>query len=419
MTIGEAAAAEPAVSSEGASRNPFLVPNYRRWWMASVVAATGVGIQVVTVPLFITARVSGDHKAMVIAAVLICQALPGAFLVLFGGVIADRVERRRILVRTYSVAATVSAFYVALSVGDVRQVWPVFILAAVVGSAGAFSQPARQSMVPQMVAPSQLQNGIILGTVAFMASSHFLGPMLGGLVADGAGLTAGFALEVVLLAAGALVFSRVATDAPAPSGRSIARDLAEGIRYARSSPAILGLLFLATLPPLFFIGPLSVTVVLMVQDVFDVRDGFVGVFMGCFGAGVFAGSILMTLRPLPRRGLLLSTSLIWGGLIFVAYGISNSIPLAMVVLVAWGLGAALFINLAASLLQETATKEMMGRVMSMNALAFAVAGPIGLAQAGVLASLLGPRETIVLNGAIVAVVGVFTALFLRPVRSLH
>lgn len=396
-----------------------MVPNYRRWWTASVVAATGVGIQVVTVPLFITARVSDDHKALAIAAALICQALPGAFLVLFGGVIADRVERRRILVRTYSVAAAVSLLYLALSAGDVRQVWPVFILAAAVGSAGAFSQPARQSMVPQMVAPSQLQNGIILGTVAFMASSHFLGPMLGGLVADGAGLTAGFGLEVGLLAAGALVFSRVATDAPAPSGHSVGKDLAEGLRYARRSPAILGLLFLATLPPLFFIGPLSVTVVLMVQDVFEARDGVIGILMGCFGAGVFAGSIIMTLRPLPRRGLLLTSSVTWGGVIFVAYGLSNSVPLAMAVLLAWGLGAALFINLVVSLLQETAAKEMMGRVMSMYSLAFSAAGPIGYAQAGLFTSLFGPRETIVVSGAFVAVVGIFVTLFLRPVRSLR
>lgn len=419
MTAGKTTATGEQTATEQESRNPFVIANYRRWWTASVVAATGVGIQVVTVPLFVTARVSEDRRALAIAAALICQTLPATVLVLFGGVIADRVERRRILVRTYAVAATVSLLYVFLSAGDIRHVWPVFILGAVVGAAGAFAQPARQSMVPQMLGQAQLQNGIIMGTVAFMASAHFVGPMLGGLVADGAGLTAGFGLEVILLTAGAIVFSRIATDTPAPTGHSIRKDLAEGLRYARGSPAILGLLFLATLPPLFFIGPLSVTVVLMVQDVFAARDAFVGIFMGCFGAGVFAGSILMTLKPLPRRGLLLSTSVIWGGLIFVAYGLSNSIPLAMAALVAWGLGAALFINLVASLLQETAAKEMMGRVMSMNALAFSVAGPIGLAQAGILTSLLGPRETIVLNGAIVTVVGVFTGLFLRPVRSLR
>lgn len=400
------------------SRNPFLVQNYRRWWSASVVSAMGTGIQVVTVPLFITARVSDDRRAVAIAAALVRAALPGVFLALFGGVIADRFERRRILVRTYAVAAVVSLCYVLLSAGNVGQVWPVFILAGVVGSAAAFTQPARQSMVPQMLGPSQLQNGIILGTVAFMASAHFLGPMAGGLLADGIGLTAGFAAEVALLAAGAAIYSRIATDRPVPSGNSIRKDLAEGLRYAWHSPVLRGLLFLAALPPLFFIGPLSVTVVLMVQDAFDARDAFVGLFMGCFGIGVLAGSVLMTLRPLSRRGLLLTGSVFAGGVTFIAYGLSNSVEMAMAVLVFWGLGAALFINLVVSLLQEATSKEMMGRVMSMYALSFAAAAPIGYAQAGALTSLYGPREAIVTSGAVVAAIGVIAVLFLRPVRSL-
>ncbi len=373
----------------------------------------------VTVPLFITGRVSDDRRAIAIAAALVCSALPGVFLALFGGVIADRFERRRILVRTYTLVAAVSLCYVLLSAGDVGQVWPVFILAGIVGSAAAFTQPARQSMVPQMLGQSQLPNGIILGTVAFMASAHFLGPMAGGLLADGIGLTSGFSAEVVLLALGAVIYSRIATDRPQPSGHSIRRDLAEGLRYARRSPVIRGLLLLAALPPLFFVGPLSVTVVLMVQDVFQARDAFVGILMGCFGIGVLAGSVLMTLRPLPRRGLLLTGSVIVGGVTFVAYGLSTSAEMAIAVLVFWGLGAALFINLVVSLLQETTSKEMMGRVMSMYALAFAAAGPIGFAQAGALTSLFGPREAIVTSGAVVAAIGLLAVLFLRPVRSLR
>ncbi|MEP7214711.1 MAG: MFS transporter [Anaerolineaceae bacterium] len=83
------------------TRNPFATPVYRSWWAASVVAGTGVGIQAVTVPLFIRDRVSENHRPLAIAAALICQTLPGAALALFGGVVADRVERRRILVRSY------------------------------------------------------------------------------------------------------------------------------------------------------------------------------------------------------------------------------------------------------------------------------------------------------------------------------
>jgi MFS family permease len=86
------------------------------------------------------------------------------------------------------VAAAVSVVYVVLSGADVRFVWPTFVLAAVVGSAGAFTNPARQAMMPQIVSQHQIQNGAIFGTLAFMATLQFGGPMVGGVTADLAGI---------------------------------------------------------------------------------------------------------------------------------------------------------------------------------------------------------------------------------------
>ena len=101
-------AAPAAHAAAGEARNPFRVRGYVTWLIASVLAGTGVGIQAVTVPLFVRDRVSDDHRALAIAAVLVCQNAPAALFALVGGVVADRVERRRILVRTYGVAALVS-----------------------------------------------------------------------------------------------------------------------------------------------------------------------------------------------------------------------------------------------------------------------------------------------------------------------
>jgi MFS family permease len=188
--------APPSGGAEGSppagSRNPFTAPGFARWWLATMVAGTGVGIQAVTVPLFIRDRVATDARAIAIAGALIAQTLPGALLTLVGGAVADRVERRRILVRTYSVAALVSTVYVVLAGFDVRRVWPVYLLAAIVGSASAFTNPARQSMLPLLVTRSQLQNGVILGITGFMATFQFVGPSIGGLVADAAGLLPAF-----------------------------------------------------------------------------------------------------------------------------------------------------------------------------------------------------------------------------------
>lgn len=401
------------------TRNPFTVGGYRLWWLASVFAGSGVGIQAVTVQLFLRDRVAEGDRAAFFAAALICQTVPGAVFALFGGVVADRVERRRILVRTYSVAAAVSLVYVALAGADVAVIWPVFILSAIVGSAGAFTNPARQSMMPQILQQSQIQNGAIFGTMAFMATLQFGGPMIGGFLSDWIGLTFAFGAEVAMLAVAALLFGLIATDKPVPTGKSVRQDLVEGLRYIRRQPSLLGILALGTVPGIFLMGPFAVTVVLMVEDVFVRSDKWVGILWGCFGGGIVLGSIIMSIIRVERRGLLVSSSVLMGGLLLAGYGASSTLWLSTILLVSMGIvGPAIFINYAVALLQENSDRAMMGRVMSMYGLTFVASTPVGYLQSGIQASLWGPQVTIVSSSLIAAAIGLLAILFLRPVNRL-
>ena len=413
------APAPVATETAGGSRNPFTVAGFRLWWLASIVAGTGVGIQAVTVPLYIRDRVAEDHRAVAIAAALICQTLPGAALALVGGVVADRVERRRILVRTYLVAAAASLAYVGLAGMEADVIWPVFLLAAVVGSAGAFTNPARQAMVPQIVSQSQLQNAAIFGTMAFMATLQFGGPSIGGVLADGYGLTWAFATEVAALGAAALLFSRIATDPPIPTGKSVFRDLIEGLRYVRRNSSLLGILALVTIPGMLLMGPFMVTMVLIVQDVYEASDKFVGFLVGSMGGGILIGSFLLSVLKLRRRGFLLCFSLLSGGTFWILYGFAPNIWLAMgLVFIAGMLGPAIFINFAVALLQENSERAMMGRVMNIYGLGFSAAAPIGYAQAAWQVSLWGPQTTIAVSAGIAVMLGIVALLFLRPVTRL-
>jgi MFS family permease len=413
-------AATGGAAARPVSRNPFSVPQYRAWWLASVAAGSGVGIQAVTVPLFIRDRVDSERLPLAIAAALICQTLPGAAFALLGGVVADRVERRRVLIRTYLVAAAVSLVYVVLAGADVRWVWPVFILAAIVGSAGAFTNPARQAMMPQILDQAQIQNGAIFGTLAFMATLQFGGPTAGGLLSDAAGLPVAFAAEAALLGAAALLFWRIATDRPVPTGRSVRADLAAGVRYVVREPTLRGILALGTVPGVLIMGPFAVTVVLMVGAEFGAADRWVGLLWGSFGAGIVAGSLLLSAVRVPRRGLLLAGSLVGGPLFTLGYGLAPNTGAAMAFLFAAGIaGPAIFINFAVALLQEHADRAMMGRVMSMYGLAFTASVPVGYLQAGIQASLWGPRPTLVTSTALCMAVGMAAVLFLRPVTRLR
>jgi MFS family permease len=408
----------PAPEAEPESRNPFGSPPFVRWWVAGVVAGTGAGIQGVTVPLFLRDRVEDEWRAIAIAGALIAQNLPGAFLALVGGTFADRVEPRRILSITYSVAACVALSYVVLSSIPDGPIWLVFPLAAIVGAAAAFTNPTRQSMLPLLVAPAQLQNGVIFGTMGFMAAFQTLGPSVGGLLTDSFGLPTAFSAEVALLALGGLLFSRIRTGTPPASSKSVFADLREGLRYARRTPAILGLLLLSTVPGIVFIGPFNVTVPLLVPDVLHASDKWVGLLFACFGGGVLAGSLYLTWKPLPRRGLAICLSTISGGVTMIVFGLSESLPLSAAVLVIWGLGAAVFINYAVALLQQHTEPAMMGRVMSMYTLAFFAAAPLGYAQAGLVTSQFGPQAALLSSGACAIGIGLLAAARLHSVRAL-
>lgn len=410
-----AAAAEPAGTT-----NPFASLPYRFWWIASVVSGAGVGIQSVTVPLFIRDRVSADDRELFISMGLISTNAVGALLTLFGGVLADRTERRRILVRTYAIAALVSVAYVLLSGFDVRAVWPVYPLAVVIGAAGAFTNPARQSMVPQMLSRAQLQNGIILGNIAFMALLQFGGPLLGGVLADFAGLTIAFAIEVVLLFMGALLFYRVITDRPAPTNRSVGHDLVEGLRYVRGEPRLWGLLALGAIPGVFIMGPFAVTVVGFVEDIFERGDAFVGAMWASFGGGVLLGSLVLTRLRLPRRGLFVIWCILFGGLVSAAYGLQSNIYTAMATLVLLGaIGPAVFINTVVALLQQHSDPRVMGRVMSMYGLSFSATTPIGYAWSGLAANAITTRAPVIIGGLICSALGLVAWVLMRQIRELE
>jgi predicted MFS family arabinose efflux permease len=255
--------------------------------------------------------------------------------------------------------------------------------------------------------------------MGFMATLQFLGPAVAGVVVDARGLTAAFALEVALLAAAAAAFSGVRAPQPPPSGRHVLGDLADGLRYVAGQPRLRGLLALSTVPGVFFIGPFAVTLPLLVPDLFGASDKWVGLLWGCFGAGVFFGSLFLTFRPLPRRGLAVCLSNLLGGFVMMLYGRSDELAVAAALLVLWGLNASVFMNYVVTLLQEQSEPPMLGRVMSMYSLAFFLAMPLGYGLAGASTAALGSAATLLLNGAAAAAVGLLCLVGLRSVRELH
>jgi predicted MFS family arabinose efflux permease len=216
----------------------------------------------------------------------------------------------------------------------------------------------------------------------------------------------------------ALLFSRIRTAPVARAGGSILDALREGLAYVRGHAQLLGLLALSLVPGVFFIGPFTVTIPLMVPDVFRAADKWIGILWGCFGAGVVTGSIVLTFSKVRRRGLAVCITNLTAGLILLAYGSSRTLWLSAVILAVWGMGASIFMNFVVALLQEQSEPRMIGRVMSMYSLAFYIAMPLGYAQAGALTDAFGPQAALQINGVIAAAIGLVNLLALRSVRSI-
>lgn len=413
VTTEARAEAQPA-----ADRNPFAGVQYRWWWASSFTGAIAVGLQIVTVPQYVLDR---TEDRFFVALALLCQTVPTALLTLVGGASADRLGRRRILLVTLAIAALTSSAYVLLVGLETRVLWPVFLIAAAVGATTAFGGPARQSLVNRLAPGSRLQNGVILGTFAFMGGAQFLGPAIAGLTIRFGGLLAAFILEVVLLAIAWLCTTRLrgVDDGLAPVQVSLRAQIGEGLRYVRSEPRMWQLMLLVIIPGLCFMGVAQTTFPIFARDTFGKGADAQGLLNGGMGLGVVLGSLLlMRWGPRHGRGRFLGYALLSGGVIYVLVGFAPTLPVAAALLVIMGLGAAVMINYSTTLLQTYADPRLIGRVMSVWSLCFMAAVPLGNLQAGLGITFADPRVVLVYSGAVAVALAALALTTLKAVRSL-
>lgn len=418
----QASRAEPHAPGAKPDRNPFAGGQYRWWWATTFLASLAIGLQLVTVPTFVLDRT--DTRFFVALAV-ICQTVPAALFTLLGGAAADRFGRRRIMLITFTIAAATAVAYVLLSLAGTRQFWPAFLIAAVIGAAGAFQNPARQSLINRLAPGPRLQNGVILGTLAFMGGQSMIGPAVGGLTVDRFGLTAGFALEVALLLLAMFCASRLVGIDNDRAGRTqagpgIRQQIGEGLRYVRTNERIWQLLVLGFVPGLCFMGVGQAAFPILARDTFQAGARGIGLLNAGMGFGILFGSVLLAaFGPRTGRGRWLARTLPVGGACFLLAGLAPTLALAVLMLAMLGMGAAVFINYASTLIQTYVEPRVLGRVMSVWSLCFMAAVPLGNLHAGVSLSLFeNARVVLAYSGILAALLGTVALVTLRAARSL-
>jgi MFS family permease len=398
------------------ARNTFRslrVRNYRLYFLGQIVSVTGTWIQSIA-QVWLVLKLSGSGLALGITTGL--QFLPILLFGPWGGVVADRFDKRKILMWTQAASGVMAGVLGILVMTGAVRLWMVYVLAFVLGLITLIDNPTRQSFVVEMVGPDDLQNGISLNSAVFTAT-RIVGPAIAGLLI----LTVGLALCFLLNAASYIaVIAGLALMRPADLRRQALVPRAKGqvragLRYVWSTPRLRWpLLLMAVIYTLSF--NFSVLLPLLARNAFHGGPGLYSLFFSMMGLGALIGALTMANQRRPSQRILAAAGLGFG-IAVVEVAISPVIGVAVAGMILVGFTSMAFMTTSNSMLQFATKPSMRGRVMAVYAMVFLGSTAIGGPLSGWVAGALGARTAFGLAGGIAAVCALAAFWALRALQG--
>ena len=393
----------PLTSTFRALRNH----NYRLYWCGQLASLTGTWMQRVA-QAWLVLRLTDSPLAL--GTVSTIQFTPILAFSLFGGVLADRVPKRRLLVISQSVMLLQAlAFAILVSTGLIHLAH-IYVLAAVLGITNAADGPARQAFVSEMVAPDDLPNAVALNSTQFNVA-RILGPSLGGITIAVIGVAGCFYLNAAsyLAVIGSLLLMRPDRffERPKPARGNVLRQVGDGVRYAVTTPDIaLIVLLMAVLGTLGY--NFTVVLPLIARYVLNAGPAGFGALTSAMGVGSLIAALGIAYRGrATRRTLLIGAA--GFSLLLLCVALSRWWVLTVPLLVGLGFTSIIFSATASTRMQLVAPPVMRGRVMSIYQLLFAGTTPIGSLIIGTLAEHGGIQRALA-AAAVVCGLGVVAGL---------
>jgi MFS family permease len=386
------------------------VRNYRLFWIGQLISLTGSWMQRTAQDWLV---IQLTHSPFALGVVTAFQFLPITLLSLVGGVITDRVPKRRLLVMTQTAALLQAAIFATLVATGAIQIWHVYILAAVQGLINAIDNPSRQAFVPELAGRDHLVNAIALNSMLFNGA-RIVGPAVAGFLIASLGIASALFLNaasfIAVITGLLLMDPRAFFQVPPKTTGRVGRQVLEGLRYVWRTPTVLLVMMLMGAIGTF---GYNFSVVLPLVAGFLLKTNVEG--FGGLSAFLGLGSLIAALatayaRQVTLRRLILGAlafSLLLGGV-----AISTHFVLTAVFLVALGFAGILFTTSANTLLQLTVPDALRGRVMSLYILLFAGTTPIGGFLIGSLSNTLGVSWALAICAGL-CLAGVLGALLYR------
>lgn len=366
-------------------------PDFRFFWCGNFLSNVGTWMQNIAQSWLILQLTNSSYWLGIVGFV---AAIPYLIFTLFGGVIADRVNKRKLLIATQSAMAILAFAMCVLAYTKVITIQQVAVLSFLNGLAMALNAPSYQAMVPRIVPMTDLPNAIALNSVQFNLS-RVIGPTLGGYAMAWFGVAGNFLLNGISFTAVLFALARMRYPAEIPHTRqSVWHSLAEGFRYVRQSREMFALVSLVASASLLLF-PFLTFVPYFVKNTLHAGERGLGLMMACSGVGAFVAAAIIALRGRVRhRGpvIVYSGSFVMGAAIIFCY--SHSFALSAAMSFCEGFGLTMTSSLMNLALQQLTSDEMRGRVMSIYATSFLGLPPVGCLLAGELSRHMATSDAI-------------------------
>ena len=381
----------------------FRIKEYRIYFPGAMIAALGMWVQIVAQGWLIVNLTSSEF---LIGLVAFCANLPFLLLSLPGGMLADRFEKRKVVMTSQSINAIFMMLMGLLVVTGKANIWLLMVWLLVVGSVGAISMPSQQSMLPEIVGRKNLMNAIALNSAQFNLTG-VIGPTLGGFAVKYIGIAGayffnGLTLVIAMVTLWA-IRPQFASKALSSTRSRETASLAYAARYVWTDSRIRTIVVLAAIQTLF-LQPYNTLLPVFAKDVLHMGASGYGLLLGAVGLGAFVGAMMLAFKgEITSKGKWLIVAQVTSALGIMSFAVMRYLPFALVALFVAGWGIVTFLAMGNSLLQTVVPDELRGRVMSCWMLVVLGLTPFGSLYIGSLASAVGPVASLVIC-ALVALV---------------
>ncbi len=393
----------------------FQYRDFRLMWIGACTSSIGTWMQIVAQGWLIY-RLS--HSAFLLALDQFLGGIPIFLFSLIGGVVADRMERRKILLSSqYVQMATAAILTVLVATGRVH-VWHILCLSFVSGFAQAFGGPAYQALIPTLVEKDDMPNAIALNSIQFNVAI-MVGPALAGQALGKLGEKWCFGLNALSFLAPIISLTLITTRfLPVKTAESMFTSLKQGIRFARKQNSMEALIILAFCMTALAM-PMRTYIPVFVKDIFHRGPETYGNLLALMGLGSICGSLtIASAGNFKRKGLVALGALACLGAGIFGFGLSKSLPLSETLLVLVGASMMAVFATVNSLVQLITTNEMRGRVMSVYNFAFRGGMPMGNLLSGWLVPLFTAPVVLSVNGVLLILVALYFLLVQRRMAAL-